>query len=176
MLYPVCISRNRGFIKNRTKVFQRARYHQDNLIRRNLRWCCNTTLSSLSLYHDTRRVHTGRWYQQRYWGFLCHPVCYERHCLSNLYFISFHRIVRDILFHCCVSWIDTVSFISICLTLSINCHVLHEIDSRLLCVSSAGPGFFVVCNADNGTVFFHSTQVLGLLCSEFFLQYGLRYI
>jgi len=45
-------------------------------------------------------LQTGRWCQQRYWGFLGHPVRYERQFLSNLYFISFHRIVRDILFHC----------------------------------------------------------------------------
>jgi len=42
---------------------------------------------------------------------------------------------------------------------------------------TAGPGIFIVCNEDNGKVFFiYSTQILGLLCSEFFLQYGLWYI
>jgi len=62
----------------------------------------NTPPSSFTLYHDTQRVHTYLLCQQRYWEFLGHPVRYERNCLSNHYFLIFHRIFRDILFHCCV--------------------------------------------------------------------------
>jgi hypothetical protein len=41
---------------------------------------------------------------------------------------------------------------------------------------TAGPGVFIVCTADNANAFCHSTQTLALLCSEFFLQYGLKCI
>jgi len=47
-------------MKPRTNAFQRARYHQDNLISRNLLRCCKTPASSFTMYHDTQRVHKVR--------------------------------------------------------------------------------------------------------------------
>ena len=177
ILYSVYISGNRVFIKNRWNAFQRAPYHQDILIRRNLRRCCNTPPSSFTLYQDTQCVHTGRWCQQSTEDssviqFVTNVTVYRNFTSS-----AFIELLGIFYFIVVWSCLNRHNFIPANLLNADNklsrsaCHRLQAV-VRV----TAGPRFFIVCNAHNGTVFFHSTQILGLLCSEFFLQYGLRYI
>jgi len=169
LLYPVYISRNREFIKNRTNAFPRARCHQDKLISRNLLRCCKTPASSFTMYHDTQRLHTGQFSVIHY---VTKVTVYRIFTLSA--FIELLGIFYLIVVGSCL---NRHTFIHLNLLNTANkLSVLHEIDCRLLSGSPQGQEFLLCATQIMVKYFFHSAQLLGLLCSDFCPQYGLSYI
>ena len=161
MVYSVYISGNRVFIKNRWNAFQRAPYHQDILIWRNLWWCCNTLPSSFTLYQDTQCLHTGQWCQQSTENFSVIQFVTNVRVYRILTSSAFIELLVMFCFIVVGSCPNPLKFIHLNLLNAANklsrsaCHRLQAV-VRV----TAGPRFFIGCKADNGTAFLYSTQIL----------------
>jgi hypothetical protein len=143
LLIILCIAAQTEFIKNRTKEFQTPRcYHQDILIGRNLRPCCNTAPSRCTATHtaytpvdDISKGTEGLSVIQ---------------CVTNV--TNYRKFTSSafiellaIFFH--LNPLNTANKLS-CSSWDIPQAVVRV---------TAVPGVSIVCTADNATAFCHST-------------------